>query len=76
MSSNEVVRQNKFEVKPQTLDKTIREIVDSIDSGYKLQERSEEDTLSNTERLDFIDSIFLKAFYQREYRFTVEEEVH
>lgn len=74
MSSNEVVRQNKFEVKPQTLDKTIREIVDSIDSGYKLQERSEEDTLSNTERLDFIDSIFLKPFYQREYRFTVEEE--
>lgn len=66
---------NKFEfkVKPIEFDKTIKNILEEIENGNKLQEL-DSDNLVKGESLNYMDSIILNPDYQREYRFTPEEE--
>lgn len=66
--------ENKFIVKPQTLDHTIKQIVEAIDKGYELQSLPGDQDLEEEQRLEYSDCIILKPYYQREYRATVEEE--
>ncbi|SFQ07198.1 Protein of unknown function DUF262 [Butyrivibrio proteoclasticus] len=63
----------EFKVKPVELDQTIKNIVEAIDNGYKLQHLPDEQ-LDAEGRLEFSDSLILKPDYQREYRSTIEEE--
>lgn len=65
---------NKFIVKPQTLDQSIKTIVEAIDKGNELQKKEGIEELTAEERLEYNDSIILQPFYQREYRATVEDE--
>ena len=65
---------NKFIVKPQTLDQSIKTIVEVIDKGNELQKKEGIEELTSEERLEYNDSIILQPFYQREYRATVEDE--
>ncbi len=65
---------NKFIVKPQTLDQSIKTIVEAIDKGNELQKKEGIEELTSEERLEYNDSIILQPFYQREYRATVEDE--
>ena len=62
-----------FTVKPVSLDQTIKNIIDAIDKGYKLQELEEKNIDSNI-KLEYNDCLILKPFYQRDYRATVEDE--
>lgn len=62
-----------FKVKPVQLDQTIKNIVDSIDKGYELQ-NLDKIIANEDQRLEFSDSLILKPEYQREYRSTVEDE--
>lgn len=64
--------ENKFIVKPDEVDYTIGNIVESIDKGYKLQNITE--TLTIEQRLEYSDSLIMKPDYQRDYRSSVEEE--
>ena len=64
--------ENKFIVKPDEVDYTIGNIVESIDKGYKLQNINE--TLTIEQRLEYSDSLIMKPDYQRDYRSSVEEE--
>lgn len=66
--------ENKFVVKPQTLDHTIKQIVEAIDKGYELQELPGDEDLEEEKRLEYSDCIILKPFYQRDYRASVEDE--
>lgn len=70
MSNN----RSKFIVKPQTLDQSIKTIVDAIDKGYELQNKEGTGELTVEERLEYNDSIILQPFYQREYRATIDDE--
>lgn len=70
MSNN----QSKFIVKPQTLDQSIKTIVEAIDKGYELQNKEGTGELTAEERLEYNDSIILQPFYQREYRATIDDE--
>lgn len=63
----------EFKVKPVELSQTIKNIVEAIDNGYKLQQMQEEE-LGADGRLEYSDSLILKPDYQREYRSTIEEE--
>ena len=65
---------NKFIVKPQTLDQSIKTIVEAIDKGYELQNKEGTGELTAEERLEYNDSIILQPFYQREYRATIDDE--
>ena len=65
---------SKFIVKPQTLDQSIKTIVEAIDKGYELQNKQGIGELTVEERLEYNDSIILQPFYQREYRATIEDE--
>lgn len=65
---------NKFIVKPQTLDQSIKTIVEAIDKGNELQKKEGIEELTAEGRLEYNDSIILQPFYQREYRATVEDE--
>lgn len=65
--------EKEFIVKPDQVDFTIGNIVNSIDKGYKLQ-KMEEEKLDIEQRLEYSDSIIMKPDYQREYRSSVEEE--
>lgn len=62
-----------FTVRPISLDQTIKNIIESIDKGYELQEMDESEITSET-KLEYNDCIILKPFYQRDYRSTVEDE--
>lgn len=62
-----------FTVKPISLDQTIKNIIEAIDKGYKLQEMDESEITSET-KLEYNDCLILKPFYQRDYRSTVEDE--
>lgn len=62
-----------FTVKPINLDQTIKNIVDAIDRGYKLQEMDESEITSDI-KLEYNDCLILKPFYQRDYRSTIEDE--
>lgn len=64
--------ENKFIVKPDEVDYTVGNIVESIDKGYKLQNITE--TLTIEQRLEYSDSLIMKPDYQRDYRSSVEEE--
>ena len=66
--------QSKFIVKPQTLDQSIKTIVEAIDKGYELQNKEGTGELTAEERLEYNDSIILQPFYQREYRSTIDDE--
>lgn len=55
------------------MDQTIKNIVDSVDKGYKLQEMKIND-INDDIRLEYTDSLILKPEYQREYRFSLEDE--
>ena len=66
--------QSKFIVKPQTLDQSIKTIVEAIDKGYELQNKEGTGELTAEERLEYNDSIILQPFYQREYRATIDDE--
>lgn len=70
MSNN----RSKFIVKPQTLDQSIKTIVEAIDKGYELQNKEGTGELTVEERLEYNDSIILQPFYQREYRATIDDE--
>lgn len=70
MSNN----RSKFIVKPQTLDQSIKTIVEAIDKGYELQNKEGTEELTAEERLEYNDSIILQPFYQREYRATTDDE--
>lgn len=68
---------NKYKVSPQALDHSIQQIVESIDKGYQLQEydvTKDENQIDNDFKLKYNDCIVLKPYYQREYRFTQEDE--
>ena len=62
-----------FRVKPISLDQTIKYLVESIDKGYGLQEKTS-DEIDEDIRLEYSDSLILKPEYQREYRASVEDE--
>ena len=62
-----------FTVKPISLDQTIKNIIDAIDKGYRLQEMDESEITSDI-KLEYNDCLILKPFYQRDYRSTVEDE--
>lgn len=62
-----------FTVNPISLDQTIKNIVESIDMGYALQEKDLEE-INPSIKLEFNDCLILKPFYQREYRSSVEDE--
>lgn len=66
---------NEFVVHPEKKDLNVRSIVQDIDRGYQLQGISiDEINQEKNSRLEYIDCIILKPFYQREYRFSVAEE--
>lgn len=65
---------DRFIVKPQTLDQSIKTIVEAIDKGYELQNKEGTEELTTEERLEYNDSIILQPFYQREYRSTIDDE--
>ena len=62
-----------FTVKPISLDQTIKNIIDAIDKGYRLQEMNESEITSDI-KLEYNDCLILKPFYQRDYRSTIEDE--
>lgn len=68
-----IMNKEEFRVKPVELDQTIKNIVEEIDNGYKLQDLPDEQ-LGTEDRLLYSDSLILKPDYQREYRSTIEEE--
>lgn len=65
--------EKNFTVKPISLDQTIKNIIDAIDKGYRLQEMDESEITSEI-KLEYNDCLILKPFYQRDYRSTIEDE--
>lgn len=55
---------------------SIRDLIKQIKNGFKLQNLSidEIENLSDSEKLEFIDSIILQPDYQREYRYSIPDE--
>lgn len=55
---------------------SIKDLMKQIENGFKLQKLSpdEVDSLSEVERLEYIDSIILQPDYQREYRYSIADE--
>ena len=58
--------EKEFIVKPDQVDFTIGNIVNSIDKGYKLQ-KMEEEKLDIEQRLEYSDSIIMKPDYSDEH---------
>ena len=63
----------KYKINPENENLSISVIIERIDKGYELQEINRE--LTEDEVLKFNSSIILAPDYQREYRFTLEDEV-
>ncbi len=73
MSSDEKNNLNLQSVDPKKSDMTIKDILEKIEKGDKLQQ-NEDIEITEAVRLEYIDSIILKPDYQREYRFSTAEE--
>ena len=63
----------EFKVKPVQLDQTIKNIVEAIDKGNKLQSE-DVSMVTDDMRLEYSDSLILRPEYQREYRSSLEDE--
>lgn len=73
MSSDENASLNLQSVDPKKSDMTIKDILEKIEKGDKLQQ-NEDIEITEKVKLSYIDSIILKPDYQREYRFSTAEE--
>ncbi len=62
-----------YRINPENETSSIRVLLDRIERGYKLQ--NEEFPLGEQQILDYNGSIILAPDYQREYRFTLEDEI-
>lgn len=62
-----------YKINPDTENVSIQVLMERIERGYKLQDIDE--NLSDNKILEYNDSIILAPDYQREYRFTLEDEV-
>jgi hypothetical protein len=61
-----------YKINPETENVSIQVLIDRINRGYKLQNIDRE--LTEQEILQFNDSIIIAPDYQREYRFTHDDE--
>ncbi len=71
MSNEEKI--NLQSVDPKKSDMAVKDILDNIEKGNKLQQ-DENIAITEDVQLSYIDSIILKPDYQREYRFSTAEE--
>lgn len=62
-----------YKINPENENLSIKVLIERIDKGYELQEIN--GRLSEEELLKFNGSIILAPDYQREYRFTLEDEI-
>lgn len=63
----------KYRINPQNENVSIKTLIERIDKGYELQEI--EGALSDEQILEYNGAIIIAPDYQREYRFTIEDEV-
>ena len=63
---------NNYKINPDNETQSIRVLIDRIKKGYLLQEIESE--LKDEEILEYNGSIILAPEYQREYRFSIEDE--
>lgn len=64
---------SSYKISPEIETTTVKTLIERIEKGYQLQSIKGRD-LSEDEILNFNSAIILQPDYQREYRFTVEEE--
>ncbi|WP_019639971.1 DUF262 domain-containing protein [Paenibacillus fonticola] len=64
---------NTYKINPEIENLSIGVLIDRIDKGYKLQDINDRE-LSDEDILKFNGSIILAPEYQREYRFSVDDE--
>lgn len=62
-----------YKINPENENLSIKVILERIDKGYELQEINRE--LTEDEMLKYNGAIILAPDYQREYRFTLEDEI-
>lgn len=73
MSDDKMTSLKLQSVDPKKSDMTIKDILEKIKKGNKLQQ-NENIEITEDVKLSYIDSIILKPDYQREYRFSTAEE--
>lgn len=64
---------NRYIINPKDQVLTIQIIIDRIEKGFQLQELTE-DNLTESDLIEFNDSIIIAPDYQRDYRSTVKDE--
>lgn len=63
----------KYKINPENQNVSIQDLMERIGNGYKLQQLDRE--LTEEEILKYNNSIIIAPDYQREYRFTLEDEI-
>ena len=63
----------KDNIVTRTIDKTIKELVNDMKKGFKLQDEII-NNLNDEEKLNYVDSIVVTPDYQREYRYNSKDE--
>lgn len=67
------IKISKENIGTRSIDKTIKELVNDIEKGLKLQEIPL-NNLTDEEKLSYVDSIIVNPDYQREYRYNRRDE--